>query len=87
MFRREQDTARSRLAALSDFAAVSSGPLYPKVAPGAPGETVAPPSSTLGRRIALMIGNGAYAHAPQLVNPANDARVIARNLRNMDFDV
>ena len=83
-FRREQYTARTRLAALGDSAAVSSGPLDPKVAPGA---TVAPPSSTLGRRIALVIGNGAYAHTPQLVNPPNDARVIARNLRDMGFEV
>jgi tetratricopeptide (TPR) repeat protein len=86
-FRREQDTARTRLAALRDSAAVPSGPLYPKIAPGASGATVAPASATLGRRIALVIGNGAYAHAPHLVNPANDARVIARNLRDMGFEV
>jgi tetratricopeptide (TPR) repeat protein len=86
-FRREQDTARTRLAGLRDSAAVPSGPLYPKVAPGVLGATAAPAPATLGRRIALVIGNGAYAHAPQLVNPAKDAHVIARNLRDMGFEV
>ena len=82
LFRREQDTARTRLAALGDSAALPSGPLYSKAAPGA---TVAPAS--LSRRIALVIGNAAYAHAPRLDNPANDARVIAQSLRGMGFEV
>ena len=34
-----------------------------------------------------MVGNGAYVHAPQLLNPINDARVIAGNLRDMGFEV
>src|SRR5262249_59693108 len=38
-------------------------------------------------RIALVIGNGAYQNAPQLTNPANDARLIARDLRDMGFEV
>jgi hypothetical protein len=86
-FRREQDTARTRLAALGDSAAAPSSPLTSKVAAAAPGATVAPASPSLGRRIALVIGNGAHANAPQLVNPANDARVIAKNLRDMGFEV
>ena len=37
-------------------------------------------------RIALVIGNGAYAEAP-LANPVNDARLIAETLRGLGFDV
>ena len=32
-----------------------------------------------GRRVALVIGNGAYANAPRLENPAADARAVALN--------
>jgi uncharacterized caspase-like protein len=34
-----------------------------------------------------VIGNGAYQNAPQLTNPANDARMIARDLHDMGFEV
>lgn len=37
-------------------------------------------------RVALVIGNGAYATAP-LVNPANDARAVGELLRSMGFQV
>jgi tetratricopeptide (TPR) repeat protein len=40
-----------------------------------------------GHRIALVIGNGAYAHVTALPNPPNDARAIARSLRGLGFDV
>jgi uncharacterized caspase-like protein len=39
------------------------------------------------RRIALVIGNGAYENATKLANPANDARIIAKALRGMGFEV
>lgn len=38
------------------------------------------------QRVALVIGNGAYESAP-LRNPVNDARVMARALRELGFDV
>lgn len=38
-------------------------------------------------RVALVIGNGDYRHAPALQNPANDAHDIGATLRAMDFDV
>jgi uncharacterized caspase-like protein len=38
------------------------------------------------RRVALVIGNSAYADAP-LRNPLNDARAIAATLRDLNFDV
>ena len=86
-FRREQDTARTRLAVLRESVTVPPGSLSPNGGPASPGPTVAPASPALGRRIALVIGNGAYLHAPRLLNPTNDARVIAGNLRDMGFEV
>jgi formylglycine-generating enzyme required for sulfatase activity/uncharacterized caspase-like protein len=37
-------------------------------------------------RVALVIGNSAYAHSP-LKNPVNDARAMRDKLKKMDFDV
>jgi formylglycine-generating enzyme required for sulfatase activity len=39
------------------------------------------------RRIALVIGVGAYQNAPHLANPVNDARAIGDSLRRLNFDV
>jgi TonB family protein len=39
------------------------------------------------RRVALVIGNGAYTNAPPLKNPPNDARDMAANLKTLGFDV
>ncbi|HXW25275.1 MAG TPA: caspase family protein [Xanthobacteraceae bacterium] len=38
-------------------------------------------------RVALVIGNGAYARAPRLPNPAHDAEDVAAALRRMNFEV
>jgi uncharacterized caspase-like protein len=40
-----------------------------------------------GRRVALVIGNGAYRSAPPLANPINDASDIANALRKLGFEV
>ena len=40
----------------------------------------------LEHRLALIIGNGDYATAP-LRNPPNDARAMAKSLRDLDFEV
>ena len=40
-----------------------------------------------GRRVALVIGNGAYQNAPALPNPARDASAVAEALRGLDFTV
>lgn len=37
-------------------------------------------------RVALVIGNGAYAHAPHLPNPTHDAEGVAAALRRIGFD-
>ncbi len=39
------------------------------------------------KRVALVIGNAAYANAPQLANPRNDARAMSASLRNLGFIV
>ena len=44
-------------------------------------------SASAGKRIALVIGNGAYTKAPPLKNPPNDARDMAATLRALGFDV
>ena len=49
-------------------------------------QTVAPPGAS-ARRVALVIGNGAYTSVPGLKNPPNDARDMAAMLRTLGFDV
>ena len=50
-------------------------------------EPLTPPESApRERRVALVIGNSAYAYAP-LKNPVNDARAMQAQLRNLGFDV
>jgi uncharacterized caspase-like protein len=39
------------------------------------------------KRVALVVGNSAYAHAGTLKNPANDARAVADTLEKLGFDV
>ena len=39
------------------------------------------------KRVALVIGNGAYTKVPQLLNPANDARAITALLRSAGFQI
>jgi formylglycine-generating enzyme required for sulfatase activity len=39
------------------------------------------------KRVALVIGNGAYQNAPQLKNPPNDANAVAAALRELHFEV
>jgi hypothetical protein len=68
--------------------------LAPKTPPaspipvGTPGAAPTPAitaSPANGRRIALIIGNSAYAHAGSLRNPANDAKAIAGAMRRIGF--
>jgi len=39
------------------------------------------------KRVALVIGNGAYAHAPPLPNPVHDAEDVAAALKRSGFEV
>ncbi len=44
-------------------------------------------NTSADKRIALVIGNGAYTSAPPLKNPPNDARDMAATLKALGFDV
>ncbi|GGI29270.1 hypothetical protein GCM10010987_53570 [Bradyrhizobium guangdongense] len=44
-------------------------------------------SAVRGTRMALVIGNGAYVHVKALPNPPNDARAVAKSLRDIGFTV
>jgi Caspase domain len=46
----------------------------------------APSAAFAERRVALVIGNGAYKHATHLPNPTNDARDVAAALGRIGFD-
>jgi len=54
-----------------------------------PAHSPAPTSNTptAETRVALVIGNNAYAGRNALKNPVNDARLIARTLRGLGFEV
>ncbi len=39
------------------------------------------------KRVALVIGNAAYVHAPPLANPMNDARDVSERLKALGFEV
>ena len=39
------------------------------------------------RRVALVVGNGKYESAPALLNPANDAKLVAATLADLGFEV
>ena len=40
-----------------------------------------------GNRVALVIGNSTYKNAALLLNPVNDAAIVAATLKNAGFDV
>ena len=92
-----QATAKVRLSLLSE---VLPSPRVPAEAPRPRADQAAPPASAVApapapmkaaaatsRRVALVIGNGGYAHVRPLPNPSNDARSIAKSLRDIGFTV
>jgi uncharacterized caspase-like protein len=48
---------------------------------------ISDPSAHADPRVALVIGNGAYQHAPHLPNPLNDAADMSAALRRLGFTV
>jgi uncharacterized caspase-like protein len=83
-------TAKVRLSLLTDAVTPSQPP--PRTAPSGQEQAPTSPSAPVtaasaGRRVALVIGNGAYAHVKALPNPPNDARSIAKSLRHIGFAV
>ena len=87
-----QATAKVRLSLLSDAPAAPrdtpSDPTQPRQkADSTPQTQPASPASPSGTRMALVIGNGAYSHVKALPNPPNDARAVAKSLRDIGFAV
>jgi Tfp pilus assembly protein PilF len=91
-----QATAKVRLSLVMGTAAPTPrdapSPAAPPTAAPAPQQTGAAPAPspapvTRGSRMALVIGNGAYAHVKALPNPPNDARAVAKSLRDIGFTV
>jgi hypothetical protein len=66
--------------------AAPPGNVVATVTPSPRIETLAPSAAT-GLRLALVIGNGAYANATPLPNPPNDATAVAKALREIGFEV
>nr|WP_246337379.1 caspase family protein [Azospirillum oleiclasticum] len=46
-----------------------------------------PSAATAGDRVALVVGNGDYRHATPLLNPPNDAKLMASTLDDAGFDL
>jgi tetratricopeptide (TPR) repeat protein len=97
------ETARARLAALNGTAGVTPPPSPAPVKPAPtplPAPVVTPPSPVVvpppppipgpqivaSRKLALVLGNSAYQRQP-LRNPNNDARAMAKTLRQIGFQV
>jgi tetratricopeptide (TPR) repeat protein len=82
-----KNIAAARLVALSDAESPRALPQNStkKSDAAGPAGTLGP--NDAGRRIALVIGNGAYVSATPLPNPPNDAHALAKSLREMGFEV
>jgi tetratricopeptide (TPR) repeat protein len=77
--------ARERLAALVAASAPAPAPPFakPSSQKAATSTSVPPPPGP--RKVALIVGNGAYKNVQQLDNPPRDARLIAATLRDLGF--
>ena len=73
-----QNKARARLIVLEALAA-------PK--PAQNSNVAQMPQTPMGRRVALVIGNGAYKAVDPLINPKNDAGAVAGELTRLRFEV
>ncbi|MCK1387526.1 caspase family protein [Bradyrhizobium sp. 21] len=87
-----QATAKVRLSLVTDANVpiprdAPSPVTQPAPAPQQTGAAPSPAPVARGTRMALIIGNGAYAHVKALPNPPNDARAVARSLRDIGFTV
>lgn len=79
---RYRNMARMRLRVLSDAGSENRAGRSAAAGTPPPESSAAKPS----RRIALVIGNGAYGHTGALRNPPNDARAVSTALRALGFE-
>ncbi|WP_338690936.1 caspase family protein [Bradyrhizobium sp. 26S5] len=89
---KEADAAPRNDAAPRKAAAAPAAESSPTAPPAGSVTAPAPPAApsqaaATSRRVALVIGNGAYGHVKALPNPPNDARAIAKSLREIGFTV
>lgn len=70
-----------------DRQVVSPPPPRVRTPPPPPRRAERPKEPPPERRVALVIGNGAYRHAPALANPRNDAEDMAAALREIGWEV
>ena len=85
-----QAMAKVRLSLLSEPAMPSPrnpAEAAPPASAAGAASPAAAPTMAAGRRVALVVGNGAYAHVKALPNPPNDAHAIAKSLRDIGFTV
>ena len=84
-----QATAKVRLSLLSESEMPRPAPSSTEVPTktATPSPAAPPAGAATGRRVALVIGNGAYTHVKALPNPSNDARAVAKSLRGIGFVV
>lgn len=79
--------AKDRLATLvaadPSLRSQTPGPVVP---PGGKLTSSAAPAASVTRKVALIVGNGAYRSVPRLDNPPRDARLIADTLRDLGFE-
>jgi caspase domain-containing protein len=61
--------------------------MYPKIAVFFAALIFLTSPASAEKRVALVIGNGAYRNAPSLPNPHNDAEDVAAALKRTGFDV
>ena len=80
------DDALAFIAKLEAAPAVVTAAPAPQAAPAVVAAAPAP-QPTVGSRVALIIGNGAYQNVAQLTNPTNDAKLIAAALKQDGFGV
>ena len=72
--------------ASSSTSADQTGEAKVEQSPSAPLASPASPLSPVGRRVALIVANGAYSEAP-LTNPPVDAGIVAGSLEKIGFSV
>ena len=78
--------AKERLAALvAADPSLRSPAAGPVTSPGGKPASPSAPAAVTTRKVALIVGNGAYRSVPKLDNPPRDARLIADTLRGLGF--
>lgn len=81
----EFDTAIARRIAKERLAVLTAAAPPSPASGKASGKTAAPAPPSGPRKVALIVGNGAYKNVQQLDNPPRDAKLIADALRSLGF--